>query len=105
MLLASPLHHPGFFRTLCRMNTHPTPRQRHKPGPKPMAADRVKASFVLARELWDWAAEQPEGASRLLRELLAHERERREAPPAVAPAVAPATPPEAVPLRPPRRAL
>ena len=50
-----------------------------------MAADRVKASFLLPRELWDWAAEQPGGASRLLRELLAHERERRASRPAPAP--------------------
>ena len=68
------------------MDTHPTPRPRHKPGPKPIAADRVKASFVLARELWDWAAEQPEGASCLLRDLLTQERQRREPPPARAPA-------------------
>ena len=76
------MHPQEFFRIFSGMDTHPTPRPRRKPGPKPMAADRVKASFVLARDLWEWAAEQPEGASRLLRELLAHERQRREPPPA-----------------------
>ena len=79
------MHPQEFVRIFCYMDTHPTPRPRHKPGPKPIAADRVKASFLLARDLWEWAAEQPEGASRLLRELLAHERERRESRPAPEP--------------------
>jgi hypothetical protein len=52
----------------------------HKRGPKPMAEQTVKASFVLPRELWDWAAGQPEGASALLRALLTAERKRRERP-------------------------
>jgi hypothetical protein len=50
---------------------------QHKRGPKPMAEQTVKASFVLPQELWDWAAEQPEGASALLRALLTAERKRR----------------------------
>jgi hypothetical protein len=50
-----------------------------------MAADRVKASFLLPRDLWEWTTAQAEGASRLLRNLLEQERERRESPPAPEP--------------------
>jgi len=60
------------------MSTEAKPRQRHKPGPKPIAADRFKASFLISKDLWDWLAEQPEGASRLLRMLAEAERQRRE---------------------------
>ena len=61
------------------MNTETARKQRHKTGPKPIAEDRLKVSFLVARDLWDWAAEQPEGASRLLRDLLAQEQKRRKA--------------------------
>jgi len=60
------------------MDTQSLPRKRHKPGPKPISEDRFKASFLIPRDLWDWLAEQPEGASRLLRVLAESERKRRE---------------------------
>jgi hypothetical protein len=60
------------------MNTTNASKPRHKTGPKPMAADITKASFVLPTELWQWTVEQAEGASTLLRKLLMAERQRRE---------------------------
>lgn len=59
------------------MKTVRTPRR--KTGPKPMSSDVIKASFALPRDLWNWAADQPEGASALLRDLLQKEREQRRA--------------------------
>lgn len=44
-----------------------------------MDAHVHKASFVLPLWLWEWAADQPEGASGLLRHLLEQERRRRAA--------------------------
>jgi hypothetical protein len=68
------------------METNSVPRKLHKRGPKPIAEDRLKASFMVSRILWDWAADQPEGASRLLRDLLKEEYERRSAQVAPLPA-------------------
>jgi hypothetical protein len=52
-------------------------RPRIKTGPKPMADDVHKATFVLPSELWLWAVQQKEGASGLIRKLLDAERTRR----------------------------
>jgi hypothetical protein len=64
----------------CMRTPYTTQRKKHKPGPKPMAEEMTKASFVLPLQLWEWAVEQPEGASRLIRDFIAQERERRRAP-------------------------
>jgi hypothetical protein len=73
-----PLLFKQHFCIFFSMNTPHVSKPRHKTGPKPMAADITKASFVLPTELWQWTVEQAEGASALLRKLLSAERARRE---------------------------
>jgi hypothetical protein len=43
-----------------------------------MAAEMTRGSFALPKELWDWTADQPEGASALIRRLLQDERTRQQ---------------------------
>jgi hypothetical protein len=60
------------------MKTYERTKTPHKPGPKPMAAEMTRGSFALPKALWEWAADQPEGASALLRRLLQDEQARQQ---------------------------
>jgi hypothetical protein len=51
------------------------PPPRRKPGPRPKGYKRI--NVFLPRDLADWAMDQPEGLSGLLRRLLIEEYQRR----------------------------
>ena len=55
-------------------------KKRKKPGRTPAPGPpNYKRNILLPDELTDWAKEQPEGLSGLVRKLLEDERKRREA--------------------------
>jgi len=58
--------------------TPPPSPQRKRRGPKPRLGVQVSTHVLLPPELMEWAKDQPEGLSGLIRQLLAAERERRE---------------------------